>query len=58
MPNEWHLFKKYVTVDLQIDKSKLPYFVQSLDVEIENVMFIAKVKNNPVPTVSMHRDTS
>lgn len=47
MPNEWHLFKKNGTVDLQIDKSKLPYFVQSLDVEIENVMFIAQVKNNP-----------
>ncbi len=47
MPNEWHLFKKNGTVDLQIDKSKLPYFVQSLDVEIENVMFIAQVKTNP-----------
>jgi uncharacterized protein YqfB (UPF0267 family) len=47
MPNEWHLLKENGTVDLQIDKSKLPYFVQSLDVEIKNVMFIAQVKNNP-----------
>jgi len=47
MPNEWHVFKKNGTVDLQINKSKLPYFVQSLDVEIDNVMFIARVKNNP-----------
>jgi hypothetical protein len=47
MPNEWHLFKKNGTVDLHIDKSKLPYFVQSLEVEIEHVMFIVQVKNNP-----------
>jgi hypothetical protein len=47
MPNEWNLFRKNGTIDLQIDKSKLPYFVQSLEVEIENVMFIARVKNNP-----------
>jgi hypothetical protein len=47
MPNEWNLFRKNGTIDLQIDKSKLPYFVQSLEVEIENVIFIARVKNNP-----------
>ena len=48
LPNEWHLLKTNGAVDLKIDKSRLPYFVQSLeDVEIENVMFIARVKNNP-----------
>jgi hypothetical protein len=59
LPNEWHLFKKNGTVDLQIDKSKLPYFVQSLDVEIENVMFIAQVKNNPASySISINIDGS
>lgn len=48
LPNEWHLLKTNGTVDLKIDKSRLPYFVQSLEnVEFENVMFIARVKNNP-----------
>jgi hypothetical protein len=47
MPNEWNLFRKNGTIYLQIDKSKLPYFIQSLEVEIENVIFIARVKNNP-----------
>ncbi|PGT56989.1 neuraminidase-like domain-containing protein [Bacillus thuringiensis] len=49
LPNEWHLLKKNGTVELKIDKSRLPYMVQTLDVKIENVMFLAKVKDNPVP---------
>lgn len=47
LPNEWYLFKKNGKIDLKIDKSRLPYFVQSLAVETENIMFIAKVRNNP-----------
>jgi hypothetical protein len=48
LPNEWHLLKTNGAVDLKIDKSRLPYFVQSLeDMEVENLMFIAQVKNNP-----------
>ncbi|MGH7800541.1 MAG: neuraminidase-like domain-containing protein [Thermodesulfobacteriota bacterium] len=47
MPNEWYKLKKNGSVNLQIDKSRLPYFVQSLDVEIDHVTFIARVKNNP-----------
>ncbi|OPX85500.1 MAG: hypothetical protein A4E53_03494 [Pelotomaculum sp. PtaB.Bin104] len=46
-PNEWHLFKKNGAVDLKIDKSRLPYMAQTLDAAIENVVFLAKVNNNP-----------
>ncbi|MBC7745997.1 MAG: hypothetical protein H7096_12950, partial [Flavobacterium sp.] len=45
--SEWHLFKKNATVDLKIDKSRLPNLAQTLDAEIEEVMFVAKVKSNP-----------
>ncbi|MBI3398309.1 MAG: hypothetical protein HY026_03630 [Deltaproteobacteria bacterium] len=48
LPNEWHLFKKNGSVELKIDKSRLPYMAQSVDAAaIESVMFVAKVKNNP-----------
>jgi len=47
MPNEWNLLKQVATVQLTLDKTRLPYFVQSLDATIENVIFLAKVKNNP-----------
>ena len=48
LPNEWHLLKTNATVALTIAKSRLPYFVQSLeDVEIEKVTLITRVKNNP-----------
>ncbi|WP_136667959.1 neuraminidase-like domain-containing protein [Flavobacterium sp. H122] len=47
-PNEWHLFKKSVEVELNIDKTRLPYLAQTLEsVNIEQVMFLAKVKDNP-----------
>ncbi|MEN8251443.1 MAG: hypothetical protein ABFS32_21135, partial [Bacteroidota bacterium] len=48
MANEWQLLMKNGTIDMTIDKSRLPYFVQSLDAEIEKVVFIARIKNNPV----------
>jgi hypothetical protein len=48
LPNEWHLFKKNGSVELKIDKARLPYMAQAFDTTaIENVMFIARVKNNP-----------
>lgn len=47
-PNEWYLLKTNNTVDLTIDKSRLPYMVQAFDTAaIESVMFVANVKGNP-----------
>ena len=48
LSNEWHLLKQNGNVDLKIDKSRLPYMAQTIDAAIENVMFLAKVKDNPV----------
>lgn len=45
MPNEWHLLKSTRSVNLRIDKSRLPYLVQALGISLENVQFVAKVKN-------------
>ena len=48
LPNEWHLLKRNGTIDLTLDKSKLPYMAQPFDTaEIENIMFVAKIKGNP-----------
>jgi hypothetical protein len=47
LTTEWHLLKKTGSVDLLIDKSRFPYMVQPFEAEIENVMFVAKVKDNP-----------
>lgn len=47
LPNEWHLLKKNGTIDLKIGKERFPYMVQPLDASIENVMFLAKVAQNP-----------
>ncbi len=55
LPNEWHLFNKNGSVELTIDKSRLPYMAQPLATKIENVMFIAKVKNN-LDTFSVNGD--
>ncbi|MGK9486328.1 neuraminidase-like domain-containing protein [Bacillus tropicus] len=46
LPNEWHLLKNKGTANVKIDKSRLPYMAQILNPAIENVMFLAKVKNN------------
>lgn len=47
LPNEWHLFKKNGTIGLTIDKSRLPYMVQTFDTtEIKSIMLVAKVKDN------------
>ena len=47
LPNEWYSLKKNATVDLKIDKSRLPYLAQTLDAAVENVVFIARIKDNP-----------
>ncbi|PRT40155.1 Tc toxin subunit A-related protein [Bacillus wiedmannii] len=47
-PNEWHLLNKNGTIKMKIDKSRLPYIAQTFEVaEIENVMFLAKAKDQP-----------
>jgi Tc toxin complex TcA C-terminal TcB-binding domain len=47
LTNEWLLLKNNGTVNLKIDKSRLPYMAQTIDAAIENVVFVTKVKNNP-----------
>jgi hypothetical protein len=47
LPNEWHLLKTNGTVNLTIDKFRLPYFSQSTATAIDEVMFVAKAKSNP-----------
>jgi hypothetical protein len=47
LPNAWQLFKKNGAIDMTIGKSRLPYMAQTIAAAIENVIFIAKVKNNP-----------
>lgn len=48
LPNEWFLLKKNGIINLSLDKSRLPYMAQTFDTtEIESVMFVAKVKDNP-----------
>jgi hypothetical protein len=47
LSNEWNLLKNNGSIDLTIDKSRLPYMAESLTPEIASVMFIAKVENNP-----------
>ncbi|MGB8193187.1 MAG: neuraminidase-like domain-containing protein, partial [Chitinophagaceae bacterium] len=42
LPNEWHLLTQNGNVSLKIDKSRLPYMVQSLNTKIEDVTFIGK----------------
>ncbi|PEJ85528.1 neuraminidase-like domain-containing protein [Bacillus toyonensis] len=45
-PNEWHMLNKNGTVEMKIDKSRLPYIAQTFEVvEIENVMLLAKAKD-------------
>lgn len=46
-PNEWLLLTKNGSIDLKIDKSRLPYMAQTLYAAIENVILVAGVKNNP-----------
>ena len=47
LPNEWYLLKSKGTLDLTIDKSRLPYMVQPFSSGIDSVMFLAKITGNP-----------
>lgn len=48
LPNEWHLLKTTGSANLKMDKSRLPYMAQAINkTKIEQVMFIAKAKDNP-----------
>jgi len=48
LSNEWHLLRKDGAIPLKIDKSRLPYMAQAIaKTKIEQVMFIAQVKDNP-----------
>ncbi len=48
LPNEWHMLKENLEISLTIDKTRLPYMVQSFEkVSIENILFVAKVKEKP-----------
>ena len=48
LSNQWNMMKRSGEANLVIDKSRLPYIVQGVDTaEIEEVIFIAKVKDGP-----------
>ncbi|MCD9186655.1 MAG: hypothetical protein LUM44_09485 [Pyrinomonadaceae bacterium] len=48
LPNEWHLLKTNGKADFMISKSRLPYFVQTIEnVKINTVAFIAGTSGNP-----------
>lgn len=47
MPDEWNVLKNDGTVNMQIAKTRLPYFMQAFDCEIEKVIFLARFKNAP-----------
>jgi Tc toxin complex TcA C-terminal TcB-binding domain len=51
MPNEWHMLTKKGKTNIKIDKSRLPYMVQSLGASIDRIMFITKGKNTPVSSL-------
>jgi hypothetical protein len=52
MPNEWYVLKKDGTANLQMLKTRLPYFAQALACEIDKITFIAKLKNTPATLLS------
>jgi hypothetical protein len=47
MPDEWNLLKKDGTVNMQIAKNRLPYFMQAFAAEIDKVFLLARFKNAP-----------
>jgi len=47
LQDKWHLLKTNGQVQVNIDKSRFPYWVQLMDTEIAEVMFVAKLSNNP-----------
>ncbi|MDR6782684.1 DNA-binding transcriptional MerR regulator [Pedobacter africanus] len=57
IPSGWNLLKTGGTVNLSIDKSRLPYMVQGMNVGLKQVTFMAQVKGNP-QTFTMTLDNS
>ncbi|HLP37239.1 neuraminidase-like domain-containing protein [Lacibacter sp.] len=58
LPNEWLLFKKNATVNLTLNKSRLPYLVQSIETtEIDSVMFLAKLNDGSASAFTITVDT-
>ena len=48
LPNDWHMLKKTGEIDLTIQRTRLPYVLQVIETPaIEEVMFLARVKDNP-----------
>lgn len=47
MPDEWNLLKKNGTVNMQIAKTRLPYFMQAFAAEIDKVILLARFKTTP-----------
>ncbi|MEM7373664.1 MAG: neuraminidase-like domain-containing protein [Bacteroidota bacterium] len=47
LPNAWHLLKQNHSVNVTIDKHRLPYIAQPLQTLVEEVSFVAKVAGNP-----------
>ncbi len=47
MPNEWNLLKSEGVTNITLSKIVLPYFVQPLTPSITEVIFIARVNENP-----------
>ncbi len=58
LPNEWHLLKANGTVNLKIDRFRLPYLAQPFGTQLENVIFLADVQGNPASfTLQVNADT-
>ncbi len=57
MPNEWHLLTTTGTVNAEVKKERLPYFVQPLNLAVDYVMFIAEVQDNPAAITIQVDDT-
>lgn len=47
MASDWQQLKSGGSVNLTIDALRLPYLAQTLDAAIDDVMLVAKVRNNP-----------
>ncbi len=71
LPNEWHLLKQNGTIDILLDKSRLPYMAQLFETEIDSVLFLARAENSfalsvdgvainlaPEPALQLHRGLS
>lgn len=53
LPNEWNMLKTNGEVDLRLDKSRAPFYAQSLLKNISEVIFIVKPKTGTTPALSV-----